>query len=234
MTVLSAAQEAGALLLGVKPGSLFSTDRFGIELGVLANQAARAICKYYEWQTLKVLKAYAGDGASIAFSLPTDYGRMLKTGHLHSTTWKNANYRKARDEDDWLYLQDTNISGTPGTWILLGGQMQIFPAMPIGESARHYYISKNHVALSVGAAGTKSSFTLDADVFVLPERLITLSLMWRWRSLKRMEYSEDMMNYEIALAEEVAKDKGTRILTVGALRSNAAAGEIAYPGRLGP
>jgi hypothetical protein len=161
---------------------------------------------------LKLLKSYAGDGATVAFDLPTDYGRMLKKGKLHSSTWKNASYAQARDEDEWLYLQDTNISGTPGVWILLGGKLQIFPPMPVGETARHYYISNKIVAAADGAAGSKTAFTLDADAFVLSERLLKLALIWRWRSLKRMEYSEDMTNYEIALAEEVAKDKGQRIL----------------------
>lgn len=233
MTVLAAAQEAGTLLLGRAPNSLFSTDQFGRELGTLANTAAIAIMQYYEWQKLKVLKSYPGNGVAIAFDLPVDFDRMLKTGNVHSLTFKNANYRQVRDEDEWLYLQDTNISGTPGAWILLGGQIQIFPPMATGETARHYYISKNIVAMSDGAAGSKPKFTLDNDAFVLPERLLTLALMWRWRSLKRMEYSEDMTNYEIALAEEVAKDKGRRVLVVGQQRAPAAA-DIAYPGRLGP
>jgi hypothetical protein len=234
MTVLSAAQDAAIKLAGVasKPLSLFSTSPLGQELASLANEAATAIAEYHEWQKLKILKSYAGDGSTIAFDLPTDYGRMLKKGALHSTTWKNANYRQARDEDEWLYLQDTSISGTPGVWILLGGQMQIFPPMASAEQARHYYISSNIV---VAADGTtkKPKFTLDTDVFLLSERLLTLALIWRWRSLKRLEYAEDMANYEVALAEEVTKDKATRPLVVGQRRM-AQGQAIAYPGVLGP
>jgi hypothetical protein len=233
MSVLAAAQSAAILLVGRKPASLFSTDVLGLELGALATEAATAIAEYYDWEKLKLLKSYAGDGATVAFDLPTDYGRMLKKGKLHSSTWKNASYAQARDEDEWLYLQDTNISGTPGVWILLGGKLQIFAPMPVGETARHYYISNKIVAAADGAAGSKTAFTLDADAFVLSERLLKLALIWRWRSLKRMEYSEDMTNYEIALAEEVAKDKGQRILVSGRQR---VAGDvsIAYPGTLGP
>lgn len=233
MTVLSAAQDAAIKLAGVasKPASLFGASAFGIELASLANEAAAAIAEYHEWQKLKTLKSHAGDGSTIAFDLPDDYGRMLKKGAVHSSTWKNANYRQAQDEDEWLYLQDTNISGTPGVWILLGGQLQIFPAMPVGETARYYYVSSKVMAAS--NQSRKAKFTLDTDVFLLSERLLTLALIWRWRSLKRMEYAEDMANYEIALAEEVAKDKAARPLVVG--RQRMARGQaVAYPGVLGP
>lgn len=234
MTVLSAAQDAGVLLLGRRPSSLFNAaDQFGLELGALATEAATAITEYYDWQKLKLLKTYTGDASTIAFDLPADYGRMPKVAKLHSSTWKNASYRQARDEDEFLYLQDSLTAGTPGVWILLGGKMQIYAAMPAGETARHYYISNLIVATGAGAAGSKTAFTADTDVFVLNERLLKLALMWRWRSTKRMDYSEDMANYEIALAEEVAKDRGQRVITVGQVRQSADA-TMPYPGILGP
>jgi hypothetical protein len=234
VSVLSAAQSAGIRLLGVRPGSLFSTtDAFALELAELATEAAVAIATYYDWQKLKLLATYTGDGATIAFPMPGDYGRMPKKAAVHSQAWQNSNFRQARDEDEFLYLQDVAISGAPGVWILLGGRMQIFPAMPVGETARHYYISNKIVAPSAGADGTKTAFAADADCFVLSERLLTLALIWRWRAQKRMEYSEDMANYEIALSEEVAADKGQRIITVGRqrLRSDIT---IAYPGTIVP
>lgn len=233
MTVLAAAQSAGIRLLGRKPGSLFATDVFGLELGELATEAAVAISKYYDWQKLKVLKTYPGDGATVAFNLPTDYARMPKKATLHSLLWRTRTFRQAKDEDEFLYLQDVALTATPGIWILLGGQMQIYPPMPVAETARHYYMSNKIVAVADGAAGTKAAFTLDTDAFVLPERLLTLALIWRWRSMKRLEYSEDMTNYEIALSEEVAADKGQRIIVVGRQHMPAGA-DIAYPGRLGP
>lgn len=232
MTVLAAAQAAGIVLLGRKPGSLFSTDQFGLELGQLATEAAAAIVEYYDWQKLKKLATYTGDGSTLAFNLPTDYGRMLKKGAVHSKLWQTLTFSKARDEDEWLLLQDINLAGTPGVWIMLGGQIQFYPAMPTTETARHYYISNKFVGTGDGQPGSKTAFTADGDNFVLSERLLKLSLIWRWRQTKRLEYSEDMTNYEIALAEEVAKDRGSKVLIVGPQRYQADV-VAPYPGTLG-
>jgi hypothetical protein len=67
--------------------------------------------------------------------------------------------------------------------------------------------------------GGKTAFDTDADTFVLPERLLTLSIIWRWRASKRMEYAEDLQNFNIAFSEECASDKGSRILIVGRQRN---------------
>jgi hypothetical protein len=210
MTVLSAAQDAGILLLGRKPNSLFSTDVFGLELGELANEAAIAIAEYYDWQKLKILKTYAGDGAAIAFDLPTDYGRMLRRAKLHS-----------------LDLEERQLSpgarrgrmAVPAGHQYLRDARRLDPArrpdadLPADAGRRdraallHF---EEHRGAAAGAAGKDGFHARHRRVRAVNERLLTLALMWRWRSLKRMEYSEDMANYEIALAEEVAKDKGTR------------------------
>jgi hypothetical protein len=263
VTVLSAGQSAGITLLSRRPASLFSDDdAFGLELGNLASEAATDIAEFYEWQKLKVLQSYDGDGDTIAFNLPDDYGRMLKSGELLSLLWWNRPFRRIMDENEWLYLKQTGVVGMPGAWIMLGGQMQIFPPMPIGERASFFYISKNVVAENAAALANdpriliddqgrtlidaggnsliafstflnKAAFTDDNDIFVLSERILTLSLIWRWRQMKRMEYAEDLTNYEIALATATGTDKGARVLVTQGRRRRLA-GDLAFPGRINP
>lgn len=234
MTVLSACQQAAVKLNQTVPASVFSsTDPFAAELALAANEAAEAILAGYEWQVLKTLATIPGDGVAEAFNLPTDYGRMLKKGNLHSTAWQMARFTPARDEDDWLYTKDIGITGTPGKWIILSGQLQVFPAMAVGENARFYYISKNIISVTGSAALTKPAFTADSDGFFINEKLLRLGIVWRWRSNKRMEYAEDMTNFEIAMAEEYGGDKGSKILRVGRVRLPASV-DLAYPGTIVP
>ena len=219
--------------MGEKPASLFSsTEPFAMELAELATDVAVDIAEAHDWRALQVLATVPGDATTIAFDLPGGYDRMLKPGKVHSLNWKTANFRPVKDEDEWIYIQDNAITGTPGSWIILGGQFQVFPAMAVGEVARFYYISNKIVAVGAGSVGSKAAFTVDSDTFVLPERLLTLGLIWRWRSQKRMEYAEDMANYEVALSHAIAKDKGRSMIVVGAQRV-AADVALAYPGVLG-
>lgn len=223
MTVLTACTAAAIELNQPEPASLFSsTDQFPKELRTQANKTAEAILKTYDWQAFTVLQTMTGDGSTTSFPLPDDYDRMvLKSSVL--TSQFAAPLGKARDLDQWLNFQLRPFVGAPGWWIVLGGAMQILPALGSGITAKFYYV-KNKIV----SAGTKTEFTVDADTFDLPERLITLGVIWRWRAQKKMEYGEDMRNFEIALAEEMTRDKGSRILTVGRQRIGIDA-DVAHP-----
>lgn len=228
MSILSAAKSAAIRLSQQQPTSLFATtDTFSMEIADLATETAVAIAKAHDWQALTKLATLTGDGEAIAFNLPTDYDRMLIKSKVHSIRFRTAVFRAARDLDEWLFFNDYLTTGTPGNWVILGGQMQIFPAMPVDETARFYYMSNQIVA------GNKTAFAADADAFVLSERLLTLGLIWRWRSQKRAEYAEDLSNYEIALSEEISRDKGSHVITVGQQRYRSDV-NFAWPGQITP
>ncbi|HEV2160242.1 hypothetical protein [Bradyrhizobium sp.] len=227
MTVLSACQEAAIELSQTEPTTLFSTtDRFAKELRVQANKSAVAIMKRYDWQILTKRATITGDGSDMSFDLPSDYDRMAAKTNLASSA-SNIDLVKAKDLDQWDYFLNHMSTTVPGYWIVLGGQLQVRPAPAIGVVHSYYYISKNAVS------GDKPAFTADTDTFVLPERLLTLSIIWRWRASKRLEYAEDMQNFEIAFGEESATDKGSRVLVAGRQRVPYNV-KNSYPGPLGP
>jgi hypothetical protein len=231
MTILSVVRDAATKLNQTQPSSVFSTtDTLAQQLVLCANETAEAVLNAHDWQKLTTLATLTGTGSSTAFDPPYDYDRMVKKTNLHSATWQQVGFRPARDLDNWLYMTDTGILGTPGEWIVLGGQFQVTPAMPVGETARFYYVSNLIVAPNSGP--NKTTFTADSDTFRLPERLLRLGIVWRWRADRRMEYAEDLQNYEIALSEEIGKDRGSKILTVGRRRVPYDV-SVAYPRALG-
>jgi hypothetical protein len=151
---------------------------------------------------------------------------MAKKTNLASSS-TNVDLVKAEDLDQWDYFMNHMSTTTPGYWIVLGGELQVMPAPSSGVVHSYYYISRNCVS------GSQAAFTADTDTFLLPERLLTLSIIWRWRASKRLEYAEDMRNFEIAFGEETATDKGSRILIAGRQRVPYNV-QTAYPGPLGP
>jgi hypothetical protein len=226
MTVLSVCQEAAIELSQPEPQTIFSTtDTFAKELRVQANKSAVAIMKAYDWQALTKRATITGDGSDASFPLPDDYDRMVMKTNLASSA-SNIDLVKATDLDQWDYFHNHLSTTVPGYWMLLGGELQISPAPGLGVVHSYYYISKNVVS------GSQAAFTADTDTFLLPERLLTLSLVWRWRASKRLEYAEDLRNFEIAFGEETATDKGSRILVAGTQRLPYNV-KTAYPGPLG-
>lgn len=232
MTILTACQSAAIRLVGRKPTTIFSSQKkFEMQLADLVQEAAVDIAKAYEWQALTVLSEHIGNGVTVAFDFPQGFDRMPKKLNIHSKTWQQSGYRPARDLDQWLYLQTSLAAGTPGYWIVLDGKMQIFPAMGPSEKARYYFIT-NEIAFDKNGA-SKDVISADDDRFKLDERLLTLSLIWRWRDVNGLDYSEAMESYERALAQVGGSDKSGRILAIGRARFPAGA-EIAFPGIITP
>lgn len=174
-----------------------------------------------------VLAEHQGDGSKIAFDFPQGYDRMPTKGHVHSSTWQQSGYTPARDLDQWINLQTYLSAGTPGYWIILEGKMQIYPPMGPSEIAKYYFVTNEIFNADNGTS--KAVADKDADSFRLDERVLTLSLIWRWRDLKGLDYSEALENYDRALSQSIGTDKGTRILKEGRARLPYGV-ELAFPG----
>lgn len=213
MTVLSAAQSALVRLIGRKPPTIFSsTETTVVEIADLLTEVGVDIMKSHDWSALTKVSTITGNGTDTAFPLPDDYDRMkLAQGVSDGSSWFWG-YTKAPDMDTWIALQNGFYLGAmpPGWWMMLGGSMQFQPAPGASSVANYPYVSKN---IAIADDDTlKDAFTTDTDRFVLDERLLTLGLIWRWRAQKRLEYSEDMQTYEIALSQAQARDGGSSVI----------------------
>lgn len=234
MTILSCAQDAAVILsrTASAPTSLFSaSDPFAAELLVAAKQVAESLVKEeHDWRALTLLQTCQGDATTTVFPLPAGFERLIKDAKVHSLRFKNATFRWARDLDQWLFIKDNLLVGSPGNVVLLNNSMQIFPPMPVSDTGRFYYIS-NYYALK--ADGTpQPSFKADTDTFALDERLMRLGMVWRWRANKRLEYAEDLKDFEVAKSAAMAAEKGNQSIVIGRQRVRHGAG-IAYPAMLG-
>lgn len=231
MTIQSALQSAAVRLVGRKPSVFLSASTpLELELVDLANETAKALLASHDWQALTRLFSINGDGSTIAFDLPSDYDRLPKVGSINSESWQTWRYTPARDLDQWFDFNNGLGIASPGSWIILDGKFQIYPAPAIGDEANFYYISKNLVR---GSDGTlKPEFTADDDTFLLDERLITLGVIWRWRQQKQLAYADDEKNFDVAEMQAIGKDKGPRLLKSGPARFPGDV-RIAYPGSLG-
>ena len=83
MSLLSVVQDVCARVGVAAPIALIPTinsNRTARELLACANEMAQRIAyDTREWQVMKKLVTYTGDGVTTAFNLPADYKRMLLT-----------------------------------------------------------------------------------------------------------------------------------------------------------
>lgn len=216
MPILAAMQSAAITLVGRKPANFFgSPEKFEIEIADLINEVAEDIARYQDWEGLQAVASLTGNGAITAFDLPTDYSRMLKDTDVTSSVYKCWGFARYDNINDFLRDQDLGFSAAPGGWIISGGQIKFNPA-PTGVS-RFPYISSTWAKDETSAR--KSQFDADTDTFILPERLLKLGLIWRWRENKKLDASGDQEAFVKALDEYAVSDGGSRVYRYNGRRS---------------
>lgn len=234
MTVLSICQAAAMKLVSQRPLTIWSsTSVFEMELQDLANEVATDIMRSHDWQALVKLAVINGNGGTDAFPFPADYSRML----LYPDTLFDAasfafGYERITNTSEFMMRQ---IKGggmsAPGIWTLFGDRFQFAPAPPAGAETAYPYIDRNYATDSL--AVPKAAFTADNDGFRLPDRLLSLGLVWKWRENKGLSFGTDESNFAKAFAEEAGRDKGARIHFTGPTRWGGDV-TVAYPWALGP
>ena len=218
MTLLTALQSASVRLVGQRPTGFFgSADTIALELTDLANEVATDIAKYQDWQALIRLGTVTGDGSTTEFDLPEDYDRMMLNSDVADLSSWFWGYHSFTDLNAFLYAEARDFNAWPGGWVIYGNALRFAPAPADAVTATFPYISANW-AIDISTAG-KPAFTDDSDGFALPERLLTLGLIWRWRENKKLDASGDQEAFIKALDEYAAKDKGSRVYRRSARRS---------------
>lgn len=237
MTVLDVAKGVAKRVGLTVPTILYAgTTRELVELQECINEAAAMIAfdSGHDWTVLKTLNIYTGDGASLGFSLPADYKRMLKKAEVYSSS-TSLPMAHVVDTDEWLRMQVENFTPVAEMWTIIGTQMQIrdggaTTALATGVTAKFYYISKYYAADSGGTA--IAAFATDTDVFRLDERLLKLAGIYRWKEAHGQDYGQAMDDFEEVKASAIGADKGSRLLVVGRSRPRYDA-DIAFPRALG-
>lgn len=214
MTVLSAMQSATLRVVGQRPASFFgSPETLEMEMSDLVNEVARDIQRFHDWQALTKIHTIIPNGEE--YPLPTDYNRMALVSDVQSVPYSLMwGYYHAPNVNEFLAFKESlwanNIGG--GVWTIMGDKFNFFPAP--NTEAKFVYIS-GHFALDGNSGLAKAEFTDDTDKFLLPNRLLTLGLVWRYREMKKLDFSGDQEAFMKALSEESAKDGGSRVIRKG-------------------
>lgn len=231
MTLKTAVDSATLRVVGNVPAAVFSSEeQVAKEMADLSTDVAVEIAESYDWRPLTKIARFVGDGATDFFPFPADYERMTVNNGVRDMKNWFWGYFPFDNVNDFLMMKENGFALlSPGGWIILDGGFNFVPA-PSG-TATFPYISKNIVRAANG--DLKPSFTADDDTFLLSERLLTLGLVWRWKSQKNLEFGVDEQIYKDSLSHDQYKDRGQRSVRHGT-NGEWSSRRIAWPYPLGP
>jgi len=210
MTVLTAAQDAMAVLVGRRPAAVVSSqNEMEVEITNIAQEAAVEIMKSHDWQNLTEFYTLTGTGEE-TYPLPADYDRMVQASEVYDPNSWAWGYEHINDYGVWLTQISRGFYAAPGAWMIRKNLFHFAPGPSIGQEAVFPYISKNIFTDANGSP--KARITNDTDSFILDERLLKLSIIWRWLALKKMDFTEELRTYENALSQEQVRDGGARVI----------------------
>jgi hypothetical protein len=231
MAILAAMQSASLRLIGRRPTTFFgSSNQFEQEIADLVNEVAQDVAKYGDWQALTKFATINGDGVRVDFPFPADYDRMLQYAEVQQVNSWFWFFHHVPDLNIFANLSQRDFLSWPGAWAIVGDNFLFTPAPPPAPAATYPYISKNWARGNDGAL--KPQFTQDNDTFLLPERLLTLGLVWRWHEMKKLDYTGEQEAFVKALDEYAAKDRGSNVIRKTRRRFYAGT-YPAWPGELG-
>lgn len=230
-SILPAMQSAAIRLFGRRPTTFFGGQgKFELELTDLVNEVAKDVQKYQDWQALIRIAQVAGDGTTKDYPLPDDYDRMLTLSDVQDATSWAWGYFAFQNINDFLFEEARGFTPWPGGWIIYNDRLRFSPAPLVAATAQYPYIT-NLTIRDASTGEMKADFTADTDEWLLPERLLTLGLVWRWRENKGLA-TNDQDAFIKALDEYADKDRGSVPIRVNS-RFNSLNTRIAYPWTLG-
>lgn len=210
LTVVNDAQRR--LNLSVSSSVAGSSDETAVQMLALLNQAGEEMAEAYPWQVLVKEATFTTVATESQGAMSTIAPGFFYI--LNNTIWNRSLRRPvfgALSPNEWQLLKASSVTGPFQQYRIRGDTLRFIPAPPADQTCAFEYVSKNWCTTADGNT-EKSAFTLDADVSLLDERLLTLSLVWRFKQAKGLDFTAELTMYETRLGNEMARDGGKPVL----------------------
>lgn len=210
MTLLSAVNDAQRLLsLPVTATIIADGQETQNLLYGLARQEASDVLDRdeYDFPSLRRTQTFTASLASLQSSgKPSDFQRAIA-----ETFWNRSTNEKVYgplNDEEWGYANGATFTSANWQSVMFRYDgLHIFPVPTIAETIAFDYIINTPVQATGGGA-YKTNFTVDTDVYLLGDRILTLGIVWRYKQSKGRDYAEDMRNYELALRALYSRERG--------------------------
>ena len=228
MSLLTICQDAAALVGVDAPSAVVaSSDATSAQFGALAQVEGDELARYFDWRGLKIETTMTGDGSTVLFELPTGFDRWMSGG---AAFFEDGTYDRLEgpvSDETFTAYQAANSDPSDPVWRMIGPDVEFFPALDTGVVITSLYLTGYWITAADGVT-RKARWTLDSDLSTLPERLITLGVVWRWKRAKGLDYAEEYRTYQMERLKATRSDGGLRMLTLSSSFSDGPSRKNAY------
>jgi hypothetical protein len=179
----------------------------------LANREGKKLSRRASWQALTKEKTFdALAQESQTAMIPSDFQRFVNETFYNRT--RKRRFNGPLTPQEWQ-AQKALTSQTVGDDLfrVRGSAILLMPTPTAGDTYAYEYVTKQWCTDSTGAT-PKEAFTVDTDVSLLDEDLMTLGVIWRWKAAKGLDYAEDFRSYEMDVAQAIARDGAKRTISM--------------------
>lgn len=204
MSLLTICQNVCAELSLDQPISVMdNTDATIVQLQKLIQREGDELARVYDWSSLVVQRTFTSVSTQAQTEPPADWERFYNNSDIwnRSRLWKlNGPVQPM----EWQRVTVYNSNPVPQIWRIIGGKINIYPPVA-GETLSYEYITGNWIQPVSGS--NKATYTADTDIAIVPERIMELGVIWRWKRAKGFDYGEEKAFYEDSRASEIGSDR---------------------------
>lgn len=191
-----------------------ASDLITLQLLALLNEEGQELARRYPWTALQNEGSFTTLAAEDQGAISTIASGLNYI--INDTIWNRSLRRPVfgpRTPQEWQQNKAFAINGPWSSYRIKGGHLYMYPTPTAGQSCYFDYITKNWSTDTTGATG-KESLTVDTDIVLLDDNLLTLGLVWRFKAAKGLEYAEDYNKYERQVLDAMARDGGKDMLSL--------------------
>lgn len=194
--------------------AISSTDAEIQRMVAFVQDTGEEMAERADWQALKFTTPvyFTGDGSTTFFSLPAGFQRLSPSDTFSSSLYPTIPLPGPVNEDDLLKLKALPMATYPSVWREAAGGIEFYPALAAGELVSYVYASGQWITNSAGQAYPTPVFRADSDLSLLPEKLLRMGAIWRWKRAKGLDYTEEFRSYEASLDRTSAQESTVRTI----------------------
>jgi len=219
MTLLTIVQSACNRVGLPAPTSVINNeDQTAKQMLAFANEAGEELKNVFDWQALRreaTFTTVAAETQTTLSSIASDLDRIVPETVFDRTARLPlfGPYPPAQ----WQKLKSTLVAAVRSVWTLRNNTILMHPTPAAGSTIALEYITTKW-ALAVDGTTGKTAFTVDTDTSIVGEELTILSVIWRFKKAKGLDYDEDFRSYQYALARKQAQETPAQDLRLGSKR----------------